>query len=247
MHPVEVRVLGSGDAFGSGGRLQTCFYIAGEKTACLIDCGTSALIAMKRFAVEPSAIDAILLSHLHGDHFGGIPFLILQAQFSRRVRTLRVAGPAGVEPRIREAMEVLFPGSWGVPRKFPIEFIEYAEGQKILMENGLSVIPYEVCHPSGAPAYALKVSIQEKEIGYSGDTEWVGPLLKAAEGTDLFICESYCFEKKVKFHLDYGAIQAHRPEMKCRRLLLTHMSEGMLARLKELKIEWAEDGQKIDL
>ena len=247
MRPVEVRFLGSGDAFGSGGRFQTCFYIGGEKTACLIDCGATALIAMKKFAVEPASVDAILLSHLHGDHFGGIPFFILQAQFSRRVRTLKVAGPAGVETRIRETMEVLFPGSWGISRKFSVDFIEYANGQKIEMENGLSAVPYEVFHPSGAPAYALKVRLQGREIGYSGDTEWVNGVLQAAEGTDLFICEGYCFDRKVKFHLDYGAIKAHRPEMKCNRLLLTHMSEGMLARLKDLDVEGAEDGQKVEL
>ncbi len=247
MRPVEVRFLGSGDAFGSGGRFQTCFHIAGEKTACLIDCGATALIAMKKFAVEPAAVDTILLSHLHGDHFGGIPFFILQAQFSRRVRSLKVAGPAGVETRIREAMEVFFPGSGGISRKFSVDFIEYADGRKIDMENGLSVVPYEVSHPSGAPAYALKVSLQGKEIGYSGDTEWVNGVLEAAEGTDLFICESYGFDKKFKFHLDYGAVKAHRSEMKCRRLFLTHMNEEMLSRVKDLGVEWAEDGQKVEL
>jgi ribonuclease BN (tRNA processing enzyme) len=213
----------------------------------LIDCGATALVAMKKFGVDPAAVDAILLSHLHGDHFGGIPFFILQARFARRVRSLKVTGPAGVETRIREAMEVLFPGSWAIPRRFSVDFIEYTDGRAIQLESGLSVVPYEVCHPSGAPAYALKISLQGKEIGYSGDTEWVDRLLEAAEGTDLFICEGYCFDKKVKFHVDYAAIKTHRSQMKCHRLFLTHMSEEMLARLPELGVEWAEDGQKLDL
>jgi ribonuclease BN (tRNA processing enzyme) len=61
-------------------------------------------------------LDIILLSHLHGDHFGGLPFLILDAQFSRRTRPLVIAGPPGVEARVRDAMEVLFPGSSAVQR-----------------------------------------------------------------------------------------------------------------------------------
>lgn len=84
MTQVQVRFLGSGDAFGSGGRLQTCFLLEGEKAPVLIDCGASALIAMKREGIDPSEIRWIVLSHLPGDHFGGIPFLILDGQFSRR-------------------------------------------------------------------------------------------------------------------------------------------------------------------
>lgn len=74
MGDVLVQFLGSGDAFGSGGRFQTCFYVKCERTRLLIDCGASSLIAMKRFGVDPGAVDLILVTHLHGDHFGGIPF-----------------------------------------------------------------------------------------------------------------------------------------------------------------------------
>src|SRR3972149_2362111 len=117
MSQVEILFLGSGDAFGSGGRFQTCFHVRAEATQFLIDCGASSLIAMKRFGVDPSSLDIILLSHLHGDHFGGLPFLILDAQFSRRTRPLVIAGPPGVEARVRDAMEVLFPGSTRVERR----------------------------------------------------------------------------------------------------------------------------------
>ena len=85
--PVRVRVLGSGDAFGSGGRYQTCFAIEAPSATFLLDCGASSLIAMKRFGVSPSAIETILVTHLHGDHFGGILFFILDAQFVSKRRT----------------------------------------------------------------------------------------------------------------------------------------------------------------
>ena len=105
---MKVRFLGSGDAFGSGGRFQTCIHLESSATQILVDCGASSLIAMHRFGVEPPAIDTVVLSHLHGDHFGGVPFLILDGHFTRRTRPLVVVGPPGVEARVREAMEVFF-------------------------------------------------------------------------------------------------------------------------------------------
>lgn len=244
MSQVEVLFLGSGDAFGSGGRFQTCFHVRAEATQFLIDCGASSLIAMKRFGVDPSSLDIILLSHLHGDHFGGLPFLILDAQFSRRTRPLVIAGPPGVEARVRDAMEVLFPGSSAVQRKFIMQFAELAEGSETVL-GPLSVIPYRVVHPSGAPSFALRVTCGGKVIGYSGDTEWTDTLVQAARGADLFICEAYVFEKKIKYHLDYRTLMDRRTQLGCRRLMLTHMSDDMLQRLQGLDADWAEDGKRI--
>ena len=79
MKSVSVKFLGSGDAFGSGGRLQICILIEAPGTKFLLDCGASALISMKRFGVSSADIDMILITHLHGDHFGGIPFFILDS------------------------------------------------------------------------------------------------------------------------------------------------------------------------
>ena len=244
MSQVEILFLGSGDAFGSGGRFQTCFHVRAEATQFLIDCGASSLIAMKRFGVDPSSLDIILLSHLHGDHFGGLPFLILDAQFSRRTRPLVIAGPPGVEARVRDAMEVLFPGSSAVQRKFIVQFAELAEGSETVL-GPLSVIPYRVVHPSGAPSFALRVTCGGKVIGYSGDTEWTDTLMQAARGADLFICEAYVFEKKIKYHLDYRTLMDRRTQLGCRRLMLTHMSDDMLQRLQGLDADWAEDGKRI--
>jgi ribonuclease BN (tRNA processing enzyme) len=246
MSQVEVQFLGSGDAFGSGGRFQTCFYVRAETTRFLIDCGTSSLIAMKRFGVDPSLVETILLSHLHGDHFGGLPFFVLDAQFSHRTRPLVVAGPPGVETRVREAMEVLFPGSSQVQRKFAIKFVELKDRNKTTL-GSLAVTPYGVVHPSGAPPYALRVECEGKVIGYSGDTEWTDALAAAAHGADLFICEAYFFEKKIKYHLDYRTLMEHRAQLGCHRLILTHMSDDMLRRLQDLDLEWAEDGKCVVL
>ncbi len=184
----------------------------------------------------------MVLSHLHGDHFGGIPFFILDGQFHRRDRPLVVAGPPGVRDRVAEAMEVFFPGSSRVAQRFAIEFIELMEGVGRVV-GPATVLPFPVQHPSGAPAYALRVEYGGKVIAYSGDTEWTESLVDAARGADLFVCEAYFFEKKIKYHLDYRTLQAQRGRLDCRRVILTHMSDDMLRRLQGLDIDWAEDGK----
>ncbi len=246
MSKVQVQFLGSGDAFGSGGRFQACLYVQSEKFRFLIDCGASSLIAMKHFGVDPSVLDLVLLSHLHGDHFGGIPFLILDGQFHRRTRPLTVAGPPGLKTRVHQGMEIFFPGSAKVQQKFAIEFVELKERSQTTV-GSLRVTPYSVIHPSGDPPYALRVEFEDKVIGYSGDTEWTEALVEASRGADLFVCEAYFFEKKVKYHLDYQTLKEQRKKLECRRLILTHMSDDLLQKLQGLEVEWAEDGQGIIL
>ena len=236
-----MQFLGCGDAFGSGGRLQTCLHLPTAEGGLLVDCGASSLIAMKRAGVDPASIGWVALTHLHGDHFGGIPFLVLDGQFSRRERPLVIAGPRGVQARVEAAMEVFFPGSTRAPRRFPLTFVELAERAAAALGPS-TVTAFAVEHPSGAPAYALRVAIGGKIVAYSGDTEWTDALFDAARDADLFVCEAYFFAKAVKYHLDYRTLREHVDALACRRLVLTHMSTDMLARLAEIDVESASDG-----
>src|SRR3989449_3006397 len=209
MDQVRLQFLGSGDAFGSGGRFQTCLYLSGSSEPVLIDCGASSLIALKRAGLDPSEIGYVLLTHLHGDHFGGLPFLVLDGQFSRRTRPLVVGGPPGLRERVEAAMEVLFPGSSKVDHRFAVELVELRERLPTVV-GPATVIPFVVEHASGAPAYALRVEYGGEGITYSGDTEWTEGLVDAARGGDLFICEADFFEKKIKYHLDYQTLRENR-------------------------------------
>ncbi len=247
MATIQVRFLGSGDAFGSGGRLQTCICIKATTSTFLVDCGASSLIALRRFGVMPNDIDMILLTHLHGDHFGGIPFFILDAQLiSKRSRPLLIAGPPGTKRRVVQAMEIFFPGSSQIQQKFSLDIQELAPDQPQTLGEVI-VTSYRVQHPAGDPSLALRMQCNGKSITYTGDTEWTEALLPAAKGADLLIAEAYFFEKKVKFHLDFHTLMAHLNELQPKRLIVTHMSEDMLARLEELSCECAEDGKLIEV
>ncbi|MBI4634786.1 MAG: MBL fold metallo-hydrolase [Candidatus Rokubacteria bacterium] len=246
MSDLTLRFLGSGDAFGSGGRFQTCLHLQGPAGSLLIDCGASSLIALKRAGLDPSAIGAVLLSHLHGDHFGGVPFLVLDGQFSRRTQPLLVAGPPGVRARVEAAMEILFPGSSSVARRFPTEFRELEERAPTPV-GPASVTAFPVEHASGAPAYALRVEYAGRTVVYSGDTEWTETLVEATRGADLFVCEAYFFDRAIRYHLDYRTLQANRARLACGRIVLTHMSGDMLRRVAEVDLDYAEDGRVIAL
>ena len=69
---MKLTFVGCGDAFGTGGRFNTCFYVEGDKTAFLIDCGATSMTAIRHHGIDPNTIDTILLTHLHGDHFHAV-------------------------------------------------------------------------------------------------------------------------------------------------------------------------------
>jgi ribonuclease BN (tRNA processing enzyme) len=244
---VRVTFLGSGDAFGSGGRMNACFLLESSRSRYLIDCGATSPTAMRSRGVDPNEIEAILVSHLHGDHFGGIPFLLLDAQFvNKRTAPLTIAGPRGTGKRLEHAMEVLFPGASVFTDRFELDLLELEPGRTSGV-HGLTVTPFLVSHPSGAPPLALRIECDGKVIAYTGDTEWTDSLIEAGRDADLLIAEAYRYDEEVAHHLDYRTLSEHVDEINAKRLVVTHMGEEMLARRGSLECEFAEDGLSIEL
>lgn len=247
---MRLTILGSGDAFGSGGRFNTCFMIETAGRRILLDFGATSLVALRARGLEPSAIDAIILSHLHGDHFGGLPFLLLDAQFlSRRDRPLVIAGPPGSRDRIAAALEVFFPRASGTNWRFPWEVVEMAPGapSEIL---GIAVTTAEVVHPSGAPSTAVRLSDGATVLAYSGDTEWTDALIPIADGADLFIIECYEHARFVTGHITWSLLKTRLLDLRARRIMITHMNPSMLERTDEAKqagLLVAEDGLVVDV
>lgn len=247
---MRLTVVGSGDAFGSGGRFNTCFHLATAAGVFLVDCGASTHVALRVRGIEPNSIDAIVLSHLHGDHFGGIPFLLLDGQFlSRRERPLHFAGPPGARDRINALLEVFFAGSTKSPWRFPWSVTEIPVAQPSEFQ-GLKITSAEVIHFSGAPSTALRITDGQKTFAYSGDTQWTDALLPIAAGADLFVTECYDYDRELSGHLNWTTIKQRLADFTARRVMLTHMNHTMLARADEAKsagVLVAEDGLVLDL
>jgi ribonuclease BN (tRNA processing enzyme) len=244
---MRLQFVGSGDAFGTGGRFNTCFRVERPGGDFLIDCGASSMIALRKLGIDPNAIATIFVSHLHGDHFGGLPFFILDAQFySRRTGTLTLVGPPGFRRRLDEAMEVFFPGSSTAARKFEIVLHEVAPGAGLTV-NGIGLETVEMRHACGAPPLGLRLSCDGRTIAYSGDTEWTDALVALGRNADLLIVEALTWERKISQHLDYASVLANEERIGAKRIILTHFGPEMLPRLNEARHERAEDGKIIRL
>jgi len=242
---MRVTFLGTGDAFGSGGRLQTCIAVHAS-VGILIDCGATALIGMKRYDVDPQSIDVVVLSHLHGDHFGGLAYLIRETQIAAaRTRPLTIVGPPGVERVVWAATDLLFPGAIASRAKFELRFIEYAPHEPITA-LGLTVLAVPAIHTTGTQPHAVRVEIDGFTVTYTGDTEWTDELLAVSRDADLFVCEAYSLEP-FRNHMDWRTLQLNVPRLGCRRLMLTHMSPEMLAVTDIGIAERAHDGMIVTL
>lgn len=247
---MRLTVIGCSDAFGSGARFNTCFMVQGGERTILLDCGASTPVALKVRGVDFNSIDGIVLTHLHGDHFGAIPFFMLESQFHlRRERPLTVVGPPGTRNRVIAAMEVFFPESSKTEWRFPFTIGEIAPGvpEEVL---GFAVRTTEVIHQSGAPSTAVRLTGGGKSLAYSGDTEWTDALIPIADGADLFIIECYDHSRDVTGHMNFQRLKEKRPALRARSTMITHMNPTMLARRDEARREGflvAEDGLVVDL
>ena len=247
---MRVTFVGTGDAFNSGGRAHTCFRLDSGGRTLVVDFGASALSAWRKLGLELCDVDAIAVSHLHGDHFGALPFILLDYQFVSRCKdTLVIAGPPGTEARLHTAMETFFPNSTGNEWRFKWSVHEIAIAAPIVVA-GFEIVTTEMLHPSGAPSTALRITKDGKLFAYSGDTEWNERLFEVANGADLFVVECSSGDAPLPYHLDWPTLKANLPRLKAKRVAVTHMGESALARSAEIRaagVHVPYDGEVVEI
>ena len=240
---MRVHFLGSGDAFGSGGRNHTAYLLEDPPHLYLLDCGPSTLPAFKRAGLDPADLDAVILSHLHGDHFGGLPFFFIHYLYNKpRSRPLQVAGPPGTEQRVRELMRLMYG-----EKELPFAVFPVLEPDTATAVAGAEVLGFRVPHQTDAVSLGLRVTVAGRTVLFSGDSSWTDQFITHSRGADLFICECCHYDLPSPSHMSYMEVAAHRERLECKRLILTHMGEEMLARRRSLPVETAEDGLVLEL
>ena len=247
--PVNLTFLGTGDAFASHGRFQSGYLIEADGHHILMEAGPTVLCAMKRMNVAPGDIDIILISHLHGDHFGGLPFLILEYLWETpRRKPLKIAGPVHLEERTWRLFNTMFPFSSGDVERVrrELKFVELQPAHKARFD-GIEVESLRVPHMKRDLCLALKVIVGGKTIVFSGDTGWVDELIGFAAGADLFLCECTYFDNPLGVHLSYPLLESKRQSFDVKRMMLTHIGREVLERASQLTMELASDGMKVEV
>ena len=241
----EITFVGTSDAFGAGGRRQSAILLRGASGSALIDCGATTGGGLQELGVSIDEIDVILISHFHADHFGGIPLLLLGALYEEeRKRELRIAGPPGIEARVRRLAEAMGHGFDGRAWTFPIRFVELVAG--VRNEIGpLRIRSFATHHNPDASPHGLQIEAGNAQIAYSGDTGWFDGLPLQVAGHDLFICECTYHRNGFDYHLSHEQLVENKDRFDCGRIILTHLGQEMVDQRGKSDFETADDGLTI--
>jgi ribonuclease BN (tRNA processing enzyme) len=247
MEPIRVVFLGTGDAYSAGGRNQAAILVEHPRVTLLMDCGAMTLAALNRHKTPIASIDAILLSHLHGDHFAGLPFLFLYYIYIEpRVKPLRILGPEGLEDRILQLFRDTYPGDSSNPLPFPVEFTEIRIDGRYSVDI-LEIEPFRARHQENPPSFGYSINLDGRRIVYTGDTGWTDELPERAKGADLFICECSFYDSQIDIHLDYPTIDQRLRNCGYKKMVLTHLGQEVLERSQDLDLKLAYDGSVVIL
>lgn len=246
--PVKIAFLGTADAFASGGRTQAGFIVEANGRTVLVEAGPGILGALKREKLELRALDFILVSHLHGDHFAGIPFLFLEHIYQiRRGRRLVIAGPKGLEQRVWTLTHAMYPTLKPDAVRHRARFV-ILEPNRTVRLGTARISAIRSLHTTRDVSLSLKLALGGKTVVFSGDTAWNERLVGFSRGADLMICEcSYYRPVEDSRHIDYLSLRRDCERLKVGRLVLTHLGAEVLDHAPEIDLEMAFDGMRLEL
>ncbi len=240
----ELLFVGTGDAFGSGGRRNSAIVVRGSSRSILLDCGPTTLPGLKSMGIDPREIDAIALSHFHGDHVGGVPFLLLDYQYEHpRAKPLTILGPPGVQKRM-ESLSLAYEYHGQENRSYDLVFREFQPGTPLDVA-GVRVVPAEARHHPETCPHMLRVVVDGRSLFFTGDTGWHEALPLLVGEADLFVSECVFFEERFEFHLAHTRLERERARFHCARTILTHLGSEVLANTEKLRFDLAEDGLRL--
>ena len=195
---MQLTVIGSGDAFCAAGALHSCYLLEHGGGAAMLECGPCVLAGMKRLGIDTGVPDAVFISHLHGDHFAGLPFLFLEYTYMNpRSRPWTLVGPVGIEERVFELYNQLYLGMECRKVPFELDVVEARPGDTV-EAAGLTAVAFEVPHNATPYSLGYRFASSEGAMLFSGDSSWTDEFVTQSRGTDLFLCECYHRDEKLQ-------------------------------------------------
>jgi ribonuclease BN (tRNA processing enzyme) len=239
-------VLGCGDAFGNGGRNNTSFLLTNESNEhVLIDCGASTLIRLKNEQIDLEFVSTIIITHFHGDHFGGIPFFLISSIFeNRRTSPLTIVGPVGVEKRVLELLEAMYQGTVEKMVDLKIVFVEYKPDSDLVIGKKI-ITAYPVDHSPHSNPHGIRLEWGNKIFAFSGDTSWTESLIPLGKDADIFVCECNFVSGSGFGHISYQELLTNQKRLQCKQLWLTHMNSEVIND-KSITMNKLFDGMKLE-
>lgn len=242
---LELTFLGTGNAFAPT-RYWSSFLL---NKRYLFDAPPTLLAHLKKLNADLNAIETIFISHFHGDHYFGLPFLLLEyAERAPRTRPLTIVGPPGIAKRIQTVTDLAFSNVFRKDRGYDLKFIEAHDGRG----DHVGMCEFKarkVKHVDGLECFAYRAVIPEGIVAYSGDTVMCPPLVPIADGADAFVVECSCWDDNCGPHLNPANIVQLRKEISPRtKFILTHIGAGEAPQeLTDLGILVADDLKTITL
>jgi len=196
---IEVVFLGVGEAFDEtlpNMSILIRFDAENSPVTLLLDCGFTAPPRLWKEVSEPDSIDAIWISHFHGDHALGLPPLLIRAWEDGRSKPLLILGQKGISAFTRQAVDLAYPGFYE-KLAFPIKFVEIEPGGTAEL-LGLTFSTAETNHSQRN--LALRIDVGGKSIYYSGDGKPTPESMLLAQGCHLIIHEAFHMETELPTH-----------------------------------------------
>jgi ribonuclease BN (tRNA processing enzyme) len=223
----HLQFLGTGTAFHTDGRGSQCILVRPASAApYLVDLGPTAMAAVMRYGVATDAVERVFITHLHGDHVAGWPFLLLNMNFiDRRTRPLDVYGPPGLRQCLAGLMALCYPDVIEDPKlAFAVRYNEVPVAEKGGFTAGdtrFDVVPMDH-HPS---SIAYRFDVAGKKVGITGDTRWCDGLERLARESDVLVVECSSLTPHPHAHVSLDEIRRGIDRLDGCDVVLVHLTD----------------------
>ncbi len=252
----SLRFLGTGNAFNTDGRGNSALLLSRSERASLIDAGPTVVADIEAAGVDTATVDRVVLTHLHGDHIAGWPFLLLRFLFiDRRTRPVEVIGPQGSRARLEGLAELCYGSILSADElPFAVEYrelaVECADGIDCGQGVALDTVPVEHHESSIGLVFHLDSGGESVVLGVSGDTAWCDGLEEIIRRSDAAVIECTLLDPSTSRHVSLAEIRAHAALLGGRRVFIVHSMDAVARSLGKQPIDGVScvtDGQLIEL